>query len=365
MGLSPKSKRRLQRILPFGVIWFVIGLFVLFIQEAATGNKNINPNAAITLTPKVFVFAMTSVTLIGLLMGTIEVLWLGNLFNNKSFYKKILYKLGLYSFLLLITIIIVYPIAASIELGLPVFHQLVLQKLSNFLISLDFLSTMVSIAVSLFAGLFYSEISQNVGDAVLKNFFTGKYHKPIQEKRIFLFCDMKSSTTIAEHLGHIEYFKMLKAYYADFTNAIINHSGSVYQYVGDEIIISWKYEEGIKNNNWINCFLAMKQDLHNKAEWYKNNFGLAPTFKSGFHVGEVTTGEIGTLKKEIIFTGDVLNTTARIQGLCNTYNVNILISKELIKELKLEESLKIMSQGIAELKGKEEKMELFTVLRNS
>ncbi|MEP5547470.1 MAG: adenylate/guanylate cyclase domain-containing protein, partial [Maribacter dokdonensis] len=73
----------------------------------------------------------------------------------------------------------------------------------------------------------------------------------------------------------------------------------------------------------------------------------------------------GTLKKEIIFTGDVLNTTARIQGLCNTYNVDILISEKLIKELKPEESLKIMSQGIAELKGKEEKMELFTVLRNS
>ncbi|TDS18912.1 adenylate cyclase [Maribacter caenipelagi] len=365
MGLSPKSKRRLQRILPFGVIWFVIGLFVLFIQEAATGNKNINPNVVITLTPKVFVFAMISVTIIGLLVGAVEILWLGKLFNNKTFYKKIFYKLSFYTFFLVLTIIIVYPFAASIELGLSPLNELVLNKLSNFLISLDFLSTLGSIAVSLFVSLFYSEISYNVGDSVLMNFFTGKYHKPIQEKRIFLFCDMKSSTTIAEQLGHIEYFKLLKAYYSDFTNAIINHSGAVYQYVGDEIIISWKFEEGIKNNNWINCFLAMKQDLHKKANWYKNNFGLEPTFKSGFHVGEVTTGEIGTLKKEIIFTGDVLNTTARIQGLCNSHNVDILISEELIKELKPDNSLEVKSKGIAELKGKEQKMELFTVSRSS
>ncbi|MEP2057904.1 MAG: adenylate/guanylate cyclase domain-containing protein [Maribacter litoralis] len=365
MSLTPKTKRRLQRILPFGVIWCLIGFFVLFIQEAATSHKNLNPNVVITLTPKVFAFAMISVTLIGFIVGAVEIIWLGKLFNTKSFYKKIFFKLSFYTFFLVLTIIFVYPIAASIELGLPPLSEMVIYKLSNFLISLDFISTLVSIAVSLFASLFYSEISFHVGDAVLMNFFTGKYHKPIQEKRIFLFCDMRSSTTIAEQLGHIEYFKLLKAYYSDFTNAITNHSGSVYQYVGDEIIIYWKYEEGIKNNNWINCFLAMKQDLHNKANWYKNKFGLEPTFKSSFHVGEVTTGEIGTLKKEIIFTGDVLNTTARIQGLCNSHNVDILISKKLIKELKPDHSFKVKSIGIAELKGKEEKMELFTVFRSS
>lgn len=365
MSLTPKSKRRLQRILPFGVIWCLIGFFVLFIQETATNHQNLNPNVVITLTPKVFVFAMISVTIIGLLVGAVEILWLGKLFNNKTFYKKIFYKLSFYTFFLVLTIILVYPFAASIELGLSPLNELVLNKLSNFLISLDFLSTMVSIAVSLFVSLFYSEISYNVGDAVLMNFFTGKYHKPIQEKRIFLFCDMKSSTTIAEQLGHIEYFKLLKAYYSDFTNAIINHSGAVYQYVGDEIIISWKFEEGMKNNNWINCFLAMKQDLHKKANWYKNNFGLEPTFKSAFHVGEVTTGEIGTLKKEIIFTGDVLNTTARIQGLCNAYNVDVLISEELIKEVKPDGNFQIKPKGIAELKGKEQKMELFTITESN
>tara|TARA_R110000764_G_scaffold239294_1_gene338308 strand:+ start:217 stop:579 length:363 start_codon:yes stop_codon:yes gene_type:complete len=119
MSLTPKSKRRLQRILPFGIIWCLIGFFVLFIQEAATSHQNLNPNVVITLTPKVLAFAIISVTLIGLLVGAVEILWLGKLFNNKSFYKKIFYKLSFYSFFLIITIIIVYPIAASIELGVP------------------------------------------------------------------------------------------------------------------------------------------------------------------------------------------------------------------------------------------------------
>ncbi len=51
-----------------------------------------------------------------------------------------------------------------------------------------------------------------------------------------------------------------------------------------------------------------------------------PEFKAGFHIGKVTTGEIGVIKKDIIFTGDILNTTARIQGLSNTYKVDIITS---------------------------------------
>ncbi len=51
-----------------------------------------------------------------------------------------------------------------------------------------------------------------------------------------------------------------------------------------------------------------------------------PEFKAGFHIGKVITAEIGVIKKDIIFTGDVLNTTARIQGLSNTYEVDMITS---------------------------------------
>lgn len=105
----------------------------------------------------------------------------------------------------------------------------------------------------------------------------------------------------------------------------------------------------------------MKAALQKRADWYNRTFGVAPTFKAGLHLGEVTTGEIGALKKEIIFTGDVLNTTARIQSLCNQYDVDILVSEDLLEELNLGNQYQITSLGIAELKGKEEKMELYAV----
>jgi adenylate cyclase len=231
-----------------------------------------------------------------------------------------------------------------------------------FLTSFTHLSTDLQLAGQLGASLFYAEISENIGHGILINFFTGKYHSPTEEKRIFMFSDMKSSTTIAEKLGHIKYFELLREYYSDLSESIIEYSGEIYQYVGDEIVVSWKYKDGIENNNCIKCFFAMKEDLRKRSDWYNKNFGLLPTFKAGFHFGKVTTGEIGALKKEIIFTGDVLNSTARIQGLCNQYKVDLLISNDLIKNLDLGSEFQIKSLGKIELRGKIENLELYTIV---
>jgi adenylate cyclase len=62
-------------------------------------------------------------------------------------------------------------------------------------------------------------------------------------------------------------------------------------------------------------------------------FGLVPEFKAGYHIGEVTTGEIGIIKKDIIYPGDALNTAARIQGECNKYDEQVLISEHLLNKL--------------------------------
>ena len=362
--LSPKTKRNISRIIPYPIIWLVLGWVDLFSQEAvltAVLEEHSNQSAVIRMTPTVFLFASIAIIVVGSIVGAIEVVWLGNMFSKKSLLRKIAYKLVFYTIFLLLVILITYPIAAALASHISVFDPIILDKLLDFLGNIEFLSTMVSISFSLFASLFYSEISENIGHGVLMNFFTGKYHKPKEEKRIFLFSDMKASTTIAEQLGHIKYFELLKEYYSDFSDAIIRHSGEVYQYIGDEIVISWKYEEGIKNNNCINCFFAMKTDLKKRADWYTSTFGVVPTFKAGLHVGTVTTGEIGALKKEIIFTGDVLNTTARIQGLCNQYNVDLLVSKNLINQLEFGNEYSVKTLGKPQLKGKIDAFDLATV----
>ena len=75
----------------------------------------------------------------------------------------------------------------------------------------------------------------------------------------------------------------------------------------------------------------------------------------------MTTGEIGVIKKEIIFTGDVLNTTARIQSTCKTYNVDILVSNDLIARLDTKDQSVFKEIVECELRGKDEEVILHIV----
>ncbi|MDH7445663.1 adenylate/guanylate cyclase domain-containing protein [Aquimarina sp. 2201CG14-23] len=300
-------------------------------------------------------------SLFGAIIGSFEVLYFNKFFSSKSFLKKIIYKIIFYLTIVIFFLICTATISFMIEFDTNILDKEVWINLRNFITNLAFLSVLLYIITSIGISLFYLEVSDNIGQEVLFKFFTGKYHKPIEEERIFMFLDMKSSTTIAEKLGHVKYFEMLAEYYADLSDAIIQHSGIVYQYVGDEIVVSWSLSKGLKTSNCIHCFYSMQKALTKQSSKYLERFGVLPTFKAGFHYGKITAGEIGTIKKDIVFTGDVLNTTARIQGLCNSYEVVILISDTLTEQLKVNTDFKYTSLGMNSLRGKHEQIELFTI----
>lgn len=183
-----------------------------------------------------------------------------------------------------------------------------------------------------------------------------------QELRIFLFLDMRSSTTIAENIGDTRYFKLLNEVFADITDPVIYSGGDIYQYVGDEISVSWPLQRGIKDQRCLRCFFAIRAKLQQRATYYKRIYGTVPVFKAGLHYGQVTTGRIGLVKKQTIYSGDAVNTASHIQAACNDHDVDILLSKELLDVLALRtDQWQVRSVGDVPLKGKRRSMSLFTV----
>lgn len=359
--LPPKFKRNILRIIPFGIIWLVTGWVFLLTETIVTGNQNLSPDTAVTLTLPVFIFASIAVTMVGLLVGLIELVVLERKFRNYPFALKVTYKFLIYLGLMLVIMALSFPAATSIETGKAFLHPYVWNRTLNFFLSLTFVNTLVQLSFHLILSLLYAAISENLGHNVLLNFFTGKYHIPQQEKRIFMFLDMKHSTTIAEKLGHVQYFSLLQAYYEMMSDPIIAHRGEVYQYIGDEVVITWKANEGLLKNNCIACFEAIKASLARRRDQFLAAYGVVPDFKAGLHVGEVTTGQIGALKKEIVYTGDVLNTTARIQGQCNAHQTDLIISEALHSRLPEPIRLPTASIGKLSLKGKNEAVSLYAV----
>lgn len=359
--LSPTTKRNIVRMIPFGLLWLIFSFIYTLLEKGLLANLHYYPSTGNPYNFDKNIFATPASALImGLLIGFLEIQYFSKWFALKSFSKKIIFKsviyLGLILFFLLANFILTTKnIAAALSTN-DFWIDIVL-----FFSSFSVISVIVYIAAIIVVTQFYTEVSENLGHNVLNNFFTGKYYKPVEEERIFMFLDMRSSTTIAENLGHVKYFEMLKMYFADLSNSIIKFSGEVYQYAGDEIIVSWKIKDGLQKNNCINCYFEMKGTIKKQADKYNKLFGLLPSFKAGLHFGMVTTGEIGTIKKEIIFTGDVLNTTARVQGLCNILKADILLSASLVKKLDLNSHFESTSLGENVLKGKDEKIELFTL----
>lgn len=360
--LSPKVRRDVLRVLPFGIIWFLMAQVFLISDYSAAGSFSAAGDTAITVDPAIYFFAIIAVTIVGLLIGTVELLYLNRLFADRSLGAKLIGKTLFYTVMLTVIIIVTFPIAAAMEMDLPISDPRIWRRLGGFLSSKDSLGTAVQMTASLIISLFYSEIGEHLGPQVLRNFMTGRYHTPKEERRVFLFADMKSSTRIAERLGHARYFDLLRAYYDALSDAIVENGGQVHRYIGDAIIVTWPEREGMLGNACIHCVLRMKEDLRARAEWFAAHFGVVPDFKAGLQSGAVTTGEIGALKKEIVFTGDVLNQTARIQALCDAQHADILVGDEV--EARVEEDdygWNLRSLGEHKLRGKDRAVEIFAL----
>lgn len=132
--------------------------------------------------------------------------------------------------------------------------------------------------------------------------------------------------------------------------------------MGDEAVLSWKFKKGASKQNCISLFFAFQEQLTKRATYYITKYKRVPKFKAGLHGGKVMIAEVGTVKKELAFHGDVINTTARIQGKCNEFKVSLLISEELLLRINLKQEFKTDDIGSLALKGKQEKMNVFSIM---
>ena len=215
--------------------------------------------------------------------------------------------------------------------------------------------------ISSFIFLFIRLADEKFGKGILFKMLIGKYRNPKEEERIFMFLDLKSSTTIAEEIGHYKYSRLIQDCFLDLNKVVNRYNGEIYQYVGDEAVITWPYKRGLKNNNCVALYFAFNKALKKRSKYYSRRYNLNPFFKAGLHGGKLIIAEVGVIKKDLAFHGDVINTTSRIQEECNTYNEALLISEELLNQLKLKSRYNSAEIGNLELKGKQEQLKVYSI----
>ncbi len=207
----------------------------------------------------------------------------------------------------------------------------------------------------------YLTLNRKLGKNSLWNLITGKYHQAQRQERVFLFLDIKNSTAIAESMGELKFSEFLQDFYYDISDPIDRQGGEVYQYVGDEVVISWKIQEGFKHNHCVKAFLDAQAKITKFAAYYRDTYGIVPEFKGSLHAGAVIAAEVGKIKSEIAYHGDVLNTASRMLDLCRELKQDLLLSEKVTLGLPPTELFHPVDLGDYNLRGKNQSVRLYGI----
>ena len=336
------------------IFWTLAFCIFIFIRYFAIGAEEgfIATDYQIS---KILIFGCLLGLLIGILYAIVEFLFDKFLSKNLSLALVLSEKLIVYLIGIILSLNFVFPLAEN-KLDLSLTTEVGWWKTSRIFWLIVGYFIVCSIIFS-----FIKIANEKFGSGVFFNFLIGRYRTPKEEKRIFMFLDLQSSTTIAEKIGHYKYSELIQDCFYDLNKIVSKYQSEIYQYVGDEAVLSWKYKKGIKDNNCIALFFNFQNRIKKKEKLYLDKYGIVPKFKAGIHGGKLIVTEVGTIKKEIAYHGDVINTSARIQGECNKYNKTLLCSNILLEDIALKPMYKKEFIGDIVLKGKEETLKISTI----
>lgn len=301
--------------------------------------------------PNMIIGANTAAIVVGIMFSLVDT------YHDKLRVKRIsfLKVIAVKSLVFMLAVFIAIVVAVfTIDFYLGNFRfSVVTDSMSDAFTSPDTLVYILYALVISFIFYFYKQLSKNISQDLLTNILLGKYIQPQEESRIFMFLDLTSATAIAEKLGAFNYSSFLQDFFYDLDAVMQETLGTAFQFVGDEVVMVWRIEDGVKDNNCIRFFFLAEKKINEKKEKYLEKYGVVPEFKAGVHCGKIVINEVGGSKKEIVYHGDTINTAARIRAECHGLNKKLLISAELLSQLiQLDGSYEIKTEGVFSLKGK-------------
>ncbi len=175
---------------------------------------------------------------------------------------------------------------------------------------------------------FFLHLRLVVGAPHLRALFIGRYREPVLEQRVFVFIDLVDSTSIAQEIGALQFTHFKHDFFSDLSDAVLDTEGQIIQYVGDEVMLSWTSAAARLTGGPLNFLALARTRLEGREEHYLQTYGFTPRFRTGVHAGEVVVAEVGDVRRDIVYSGDVVNTAARLLQACRPSGVTLLISRE-------------------------------------
>lgn len=362
--ITRHTKIKLRQLGTILIAWVICGVFITIYDHILIQTQvSAGPSEIYSFTE--MLLRNTIAGFVGAMIGgSFMVFYVNVKYPDKPYWYTIVsvvaFLILIVSLVTLIIALILIPMRTGYSIFNPVSRQAFMAFISDGYPLKSFLVWLMIVTVTQLA----VQINSKFGYGAFWNILRGKYQTPVTENRIFMFLDINQSTSIAEKLGNELYHSLLKDFYRDITNPILDCAGNIYQYVGDEVVISWKMNEASGDNS-VTCFFKLKNLIDTRKEVYLAKYGVVPTFKAGLHCGQVVVGEVGIVKRDITYSGDVLNTTSRIQALCKEYEVDFISSSLVVEQLTNHKLFQLNDLGLLKLRGKTSEVSLVSISMNS
>ncbi|MEL6504654.1 MAG: adenylate/guanylate cyclase domain-containing protein [Pseudomonadota bacterium] len=181
-----------------------------------------------------------------------------------------------------------------------------------------------------------SQLASLIGIKRFINLVVGRYFRPSQEDRQFLFIDLVGSSQLARKLGDINFHEFLADFFHLIDRPIASAGGEIVSYVGDAAIVTWPLtDKGKRNARSLQALQQIDIIVRNRSAAFEERYGHPPRFRAALHGGPVVVGECGNMRRQVTFLGDVVNMTARMDEWAKGAGEARVISTSLLASMEL------------------------------
>ncbi len=151
-----------------------------------------------------------------------------------------------------------------------------------------------------------------------------------------LFADIRDFTRISETLDPVVLVEILNGYFREMSGVIQSHHGRVTRVMGDGIMSVFG---ALERNPWhvqdaVEAAVGMREALGRYNQKLHARGLPELRFGIGIHCGVVVAGLVGSDELlEFTVMGDVVNVASRVETLTREFQIDILITEEVRKQL--------------------------------
>lgn len=343
------DRRRVRIVRLFAVGWMAGFVFLSIVRGVGT----IEEGAVQMEFGESIAVSLLLGLLFGGLAGMIQIVFEERLYRRLSLWRLLAARVGLTIASLAVLVGVAYVLVTTFfDVSIDP-HTFVSEPGS---LALYFYIVSVDVLVQVFR-----QLDLMLGEGNLWMLVRGRFYTPRSEERIFMFLDLRSSTALAEELGHIDYSMLIQDCFDDLA-VMSDYGAQVYQYVGDGVVLTWPVEAGLRSENCLRAYFSFARRLESRHAYYATRYGTQPFFTAGLNAGTVTVTEVGRHKREIAYHGDTLNTAARVQAECSTFGADLLIVEPLRDRMGTAD-FNFTALGHIALRGKEQDVAILAVTR--